>query len=153
MTVGTIGVQTEAPQISKKEKKEQAVQRVKTEFLRQVQEGVSEKEAFKNSLKAIDEKYNPQADKFQSTTNDAVGCSQPQYLCAKAFKMPKLDPEDVKVWLEIIEKAIPVVLSCVTAIENFVDWLIEHKAPQTGENCAQKINTSNLQTAKYSTTA
>ena len=51
--------------------------------------------------------------------------------------MPKLEPESVKAWLEIIEKAIPVVLSCVTAIENFVDWLIEHKAPNKNE---QPIN-------------
>ena len=130
MTVGTVGVQTEAPKISKKEKKEQAIQRVKTEFLRQVQEGVSEKEAFKNSLKAIDEKYNPQTDKFESTKCETVGCAQPEHLYAKAFKMPKIDPEAVKVWLEIIEKALPVVLTCVTAIENFIDWLIEKNAPK-----------------------
>ena len=121
MTIGAIGVQTKAPQISKKEKKEQTIQRVKSEFLRQVQEGVSEKEAFKNSLKAIDEKYNPKADKFECTKMDSVGMST-QYL--KAAKI-SLNPETVKVWLEIIEKALPVVLTCVTAIENFIDWMIE----------------------------
>lgn len=146
MTIGAIGVQTETPQISKKERKEQAVQRVKTEFLRQVQEGVSEKEAFKNSLKAIDEKYNPKADKFECKMNDAVGMSTE---CLKAAKMPKLDPSNVKVWLEIIEKALPVVLTCVTAIENFIDWLIEHKAPKGEQSAIQE----NLQTVKYSTTA
>ena len=125
MTVGAVGVQTETPKISKKEKKEQAIQRVKTEFLRQVQEGVEEKEAFKNSLKAIDEKYNPKADKFECAKMDSV--SMPTQ-CLKAAKM-SLNPETVKAWLEIIEKALPVILTCVTAIENFVDWLIE-KATQ-----------------------
>ena len=48
MTIGAVSIQTELPKISKKEEKEQAIQRVKTEFLKQVQEGVSEKDAFKN---------------------------------------------------------------------------------------------------------
>ena len=146
MTITVNGSQVGATQISKKEKKEQTVQRVKTEFLRQVQEGVSEKEAFKNSLKAIDEKYNPKADKFECKMNDAVGMSTE---CLKAAKMPKLDPSNVKVWLEIIEKALPVILTCVTAIENFIDWLIEHKAPKNEQSVMQE----SLQTAKYSTTA
>ena len=127
MTVGAVGVEINAPKISKKEQKEQAVQRVKTEFLRQVQEGVSEKEAFKNSLKAIDEKYNPQADKFQCANYE---CAKMPTGGLKGLKTAKLDPEAVKVWLEIIEKALPVVLTCVTAIENFIDWLIEKNAPK-----------------------
>ena len=129
MTIEAIGVQNNTPQISKKEQKEQAIQRVKTEFLRQVQEGVEEKEAFKNSLKAIDEKYNPKADKFECAKRDSVGMFTE---CLKAAKK-SLNPETAKVWLEIIEKALPVVLTCVTAIESFIDWIIEHKAPKQNE--------------------
>ena len=128
MAIGAIGVQTEAPQISKKEKKEQAIQRVKTEFLRQVQEGVSEKEAFKNSLKAIDEKYNPEEDMF-CACDTAVGSSS-KMIKQSVQGVKKPNPETVKVWLEIIEKALPVILTCITAIENFVDWLIEKMAPK-----------------------
>ena len=145
MTITVNGSQVGLTQISKKEQKEQAVQRVKTEFLRQVNEGVAEKEAFKNSLKAIDEKYNPKADSVQFAKCDTVGMSTE---CLKAAKM-SLDPGSVKTWLEIIEKALPVVLTCVTAIENFIDWIIEHKAPKNEQSVMQE----SLQTAKYSTTA
>ena len=128
MTVGTVGVENNTPQISKKEKREQAIQRVKTEFLSQIGEGVSEKEAFKNSLKAIDKKYNPNADKF-CCESAKVGAS-PKVLNQSVKTVKNLNPESVKVWLEIIEKALPVILTCVTAIENFVDWLIEKMAPK-----------------------
>ena len=128
MTVRKIGVEKNTPQISRKEKNEQAIQRVKAEFLKQVQEGTTEKEAFKNSLKAIDEKYNPEEDMF-CACDTAVGSSS-KMLKQSVQGVKKTNPETVKVWLEIIEKALPVILTCITAIENFVDWLIEKMAPK-----------------------
>jgi uncharacterized protein with von Willebrand factor type A (vWA) domain len=128
MAVGTIGVEKNTPQLSRKEKKEQTVQRVKSEFLKQVQEGVTEKEAFKNSLKAINEKYNPDKDMF-CTCDTTVGSSSTM-IKQSVQSVKKPNPETVKVWLEIIEKALPVILTCVTAVENFVDWLIEKMAPK-----------------------
>ena len=110
MTVGTIGVEKNTPQISRREQKEQTVQRVKLEFLKQVQEGVTEKEAFKNSLKAINEKYNPDKDMF-CTYNTALDSSS-KMLNQSVQSVKKPNPETVKVWLEIIEKALPVILTC-----------------------------------------
>lgn len=144
-TVAKTTIPVETPKLSKKDKKEQAIQRVQTEFLRQIGEGVDKKEAFKNSLKAIDEKYNPQADKFECSKELADTANQK----LKACKMAKIDPKTAESWLKLIEKAIPVILSMGTMVGKFVDWILEHKAPKNEQDNLQE----NLASPKLSTTA
>lgn len=112
------------------DKKQQAVKRVQTEFLSQVSQGKSEKEAFLQSLKAIDEKYNLEKDTVQFSY-DTAGT----YKCAKS-----IDPETAMKWLDVISKAVPIVI-------NFVDWLLD-KLPSS-DNKEPQIENIRV----YSTTA
>lgn len=102
----------------KDEKHQATIQRVQAEFINQLYQGKSEGEAFKNSLKAIDEKYNPQEDKFQS--QEKVGISHEfcdrQYLGSaknmmKAVKLPS--GKTVLKWLNFIAEALPILLQII----------------------------------------
>lgn len=101
--------------IKNDEKHQATIQRVQSEFINQLYQGKSEAEAFKNSLKAIDEKYNPQEDKFQA--KESVGmshelCGVEKLGCAKnmmkAVKLP--NGKTVLKWLNFIAEALPILL-------------------------------------------
>lgn len=129
MGIPAIGAENASSNKTKNEK-QQAVRRVQTEFLSQVSQGKSEKEAFLQSLKAIDKKYNLEKDTVQLSKYETAGTHK----CAKP-----INPETVMKWLDVIAAAVPIVM-------NFVDWLLEklpsndNKEPQT-------------KYAEYSTTA
>ena len=86
-------------------------------------EGKDEKAAFKESLKAIDEKYNPQEDEFKPSDKEAVGYSSDfavyNKLCApknmmKSFKMP--DAKTILAWLTFISEALPILLDILNKL-------------------------------------
>lgn len=130
--MGIQAISAENASINKtKNEKQQAVKRVQTEFLSQVSQGKSEKEAFLQSLKAIDEKYNLEKDTVQLSKYETVGA----YKCAKF-----MEPNTALIWLEVIEKAVPIVM-------NFVDWLLD-KLPSSNNKEPQAENIR-----EYSTTA
>lgn len=125
------------PRVNKKH--EASIKRVQSEFLKQLSEGKSEKEAFLGSLKAIDEKYNPQKDELSIRYENAVGAKY----TAKAFKMPSA--ESTKKWLEVIAFAVPI-------ITGFVDWIMDKVQPKSKEAYLKedaKVHTGKV----YSTTA
>lgn len=113
------------------DKNQQAVKRVQTEFLSQVAQGKSKKEAFLQSLKAIDEKYNVEKDNVQFSKCDIAGTS----VCAKS-----MNPETAMKWLDVIAVAVPIVMK-------FIDWLLD-KLP-SGDN--KETQAENM--GVYSTTA
>ncbi len=94
---------------------QQTIQRVQAEFLRQISQGKEEQEAFQESLKAIDEKYNPEEDAFQLSEKQGmpVYCESPvgKMASLKAFKLPSA--ESVVAWLTIISTALPKVLEII----------------------------------------
>lgn len=105
-----------------KNKQNEAVLRVQNEFLNQISEGKCEKEAFLQSLKAIDEKYNLEKDTIEIGTQTA---------CAK-----KITPDTAMKWLDVIATAVPIIMK-------FVDWILEkfpscnNNQPQTEEFCCR----------------
>lgn len=104
----------------KETKTDKAVERVQREFINQICEGKSEKEAFVASLHAIDEKYNPQEDEFHKEGEMVYGCQGK--LGARS-----ISPEKVKFWVGVIAQAVPI-------LESFVDWIISIKnGKQTNE--------------------
>ncbi len=100
-------------------------------FLHHVEAGKSEKEAFLQSLKAIDEKYNPECDKFccserHGASNEMIKTSGKvaKDVADDVVEVAKksIAPNDIKNWLEVIAFAVPL-------IEGFVDWLLEKVTP------------------------
>lgn len=129
--MGIQAIGTESASLNKtSDKKQQAVKRVQTEFLSQVAQGKNEKEAFLQSLKAIDEKYNLEKDTVQFSKYETAGA----YKCAKS-----INPETAMKWLDVIATAVPIVM-------NFVDWLLD-KLPSSDNKEPQ------VEYAMYSTTA
>lgn len=106
----------------------QTIERVQTEFLSQINKGKGTKEAFKESLKAIDKKYNPQNDEFEKSSGAILGDTVGNGQTGQA----KID--NVMKIMEVIAFAIPI-------IENFVDWILEkiptgnNKSDDTISNC------------------
>ena len=85
-----------------KSKHDAVVKRVQTEFLSQINEGKSEKEAFLNALHAIDSKYNPVKDEVKLAKTERISAT----------------PESAKKWLEVIAIVVPM-------LENFIDWILD----------------------------
>lgn len=106
---------------TKKDDKHQAtIQRVQAEFINQLYKGKSETEAFRSSLKAIDEKYNPQEDEYKSEMHDAVGCSLERCSVGKlgsvqnvmkSIKLPS--SKTVLKWLNFIAETLPILLEII----------------------------------------
>lgn len=96
--------------------RKETVNAMQASFLSQISEGKDAKEAFYNSLKTVNKKYNPEQDevRFESCKGEI----------AKAGA--KLTPEDAKKWLEVIAMVGPLVAA-------FVDW-IESKLPNNQNN-------------------
>lgn len=119
MNIREVGTQKEGL-TQAKNKQNEAVLRVQTEFLNQISEGKCEKEAFLQSLKAIDEKYNLEKDTVKFET---------QTVCAK-----KITPDTAMKWLDVIATAVPIIIK-------FVDWILEkfpscnNNQPHTEEFC------------------
>ena len=103
----------------KDEKHQATIQRVQAEFINQLYQGKSEGEAFKNSLKAINEKYNPQEDEFKSELHDTVGCSTEGCVgklgsaghMMKSIKLPS--GKTILKWLNFIAEALPILLQII----------------------------------------
>lgn len=104
------------------EKHQATIQRVQAEFINQLYQGKSEGEAFKNSLKAIDEKYNPKEDEYKTNPQQTVGCSiegcveklgGTNYMM-KSIKLPS--GKTVIGWLKFIAEALPILLEIIDKI-------------------------------------
>lgn len=129
---------------AKKAEQQKTVERVQNAFLHQVEAGKSEKEAFVEALKAIDEKYNPECDKF--CCSEKLGASN-QMIKASGkvvrdvaddvveVAKKSIDPDDFKKWLEVISFAVPI-------FEGFVDWILDKMTPSKEislqENCVAR---------------
>lgn len=106
---------------TKKDEKHQAtIQRVQAEFINQLYQGKSETEAFKNSLKAIDEKYNPTEDEFRTEKESTVGKTSALHdteklgstmSMMKAIKLPS--GKTVLKWLKFIAETLPILLEII----------------------------------------
>lgn len=77
------------------------VKRVQTEFLRQIYGGKNEKDAFMESLKAIDEKYQPKSDVYITLGN-----------------IRSVKTESINKWFDIISDAIPVMENIFSLLTN-----------------------------------
>ncbi len=89
----------------KKDKHQEAVQRVQAEFLSQVSEGKSPREAFFNSLGAIEQSKNKDGDVYEKAHVAKEG----------TLKM-SIKPDQIRPWLELIKFAIPIIQSIVELI-------------------------------------
>ena len=143
MTIESIGVQNNTPQISQKEKQQETVQRVQVEFLNQISKGKDEQTAFQEALKAIDEKYNPQEDEVKLSNTGNVqyeNCANPMenafHLKAMKAKMPSW--ETILKWLGYIADVLPTILDIIS------------KLPTTN---AEPNTQQNNHSVAYSTTA
>lgn len=106
---------------TKKDDKHQAtIQRVQAEFINQLYQGKSETEAFKNSLRAIDEKYNPKEDEFRTEKGSTVGQASALHnteklggamSMMKAIKLPS--SKTVLKWLKFIAETLPILLEII----------------------------------------
>ncbi len=112
MDVKGIGIGVSTP---KTLEQQQTIQRVQTEFLKQISKGVGEEEAFHESLKAIDEKYNPQEDTVQFSEKQSMPklgeTSIGKCSSVKAIKLPSA--ESVVAWLTLISTVLPKILEII----------------------------------------
>ena len=115
------------------EKHQATIQRVQAEFINQLYQGKSEGEAFKNSLKAIDEKYNPKEDEYKTNPQQTVGCSTEGCVgklggahMMKSIKLPS--GKTVIGWLKFIAEALPILLEIID------------KIPKSEKKPAEEIN-------------
>ncbi len=126
---------------AKKAKQQETVGRVQHAFLHEVEAGKSGKEAFLQSLKAIDEKYNPECDKYCCQARLGVSSEMVKVSGKVAHEVAddvanavkkSLEPDDIKKWLEVIAFAVPL-------FESFVDWILDKMTPSKEvplkENC------------------
>ena len=97
----------EVVQKTKKQKNAEAVHRVQTEFLSQVGEGKTPREAFFDSLKAMEEPKENE-DSFQKVTTEKNIAGALKYLT----------PDKIKPWLELIAFAIPIIKQIVDLFPN-----------------------------------
>ena len=107
----------------KDEKHQATIQRVQAEFINQLCKGKSETEAFRSSLKAIDEKYNPKEDEFKAEMHETVGCTLEHCNVAKlgsvhnVMKSVKLpNGKTILKWLNFIAEALPIILQIIDRI-------------------------------------
>ena len=93
---------------SKRDENDAAIARVKGAFIHNYTMGANEKDAFFNSLKAIDKNYNAKTD---GTIYKSVGMA--------TCRAPK--GETVKKWLEIINLAVPILVNALKVVEDIID--------------------------------
>lgn len=124
---------------ARKAEKQETVARVQHVFLHEVAEGKSGREAFLESLKAIDEKYNPECDKLcksnsiENCTVGNVSSAIVQEVADEAVEMAKkaIEPDDIKKWLDVIAYAVPI-------LEGFIDWILDKVTPKNEPTLASQ---------------
>lgn len=127
MNLAAINANNKSYEKATPEQKE-AIVRVQTEFLNQINEGKDKEEAFKESLKAIDKKYNPQKDELCVGNN-----TYEDYGNIGA----KVTPSQVKEWLDVVSIAVPI----ITEIIEFVKGLILELLPEKDNTNGKKEET------------
>ena len=123
MDLAAINANNKAYRDSTPEQKE-AIVRVQTEFLNQINEGKDKEEAFKESLKAIDKKYNPQKDELCIGSNAYQGYGN---IGVKAT------PAQVKEWLDVVSIAVPIITGIIEFAKNLILELLPEKDNTNGK--------------------
>lgn len=104
---------------SKSQKNKEAVLSVQAEFLSQVEQGKTPKEAFFDSLKVMEPEYkNQDGDSY---------CKKEISEKSVANIAKNLTPQNIKPWLELIAFAIPI-------IKSIMDLLPKSNPPQVPDN-------------------
>lgn len=123
MNLAAINANNKSYEKATPEQKE-AIVRVQTEFLNQINEGKDKEEAFKESLKAIDKKYNPQKDELYVGNN-----AYEDYGNIGA----KVTPSQVKEWLDVVSIAVPIITEIIEFVKDLILELLPEKDNTNGK--------------------